>query len=280
MEETQQQTLEKYKEAVSVGLGLLDSHFEEVVLLESSDSDEETSDRFACFTGRGKNSNSFNSNPALVLRAKTQYTKPLPLIIGSAEWWADDNVGLGEFQENEDSEPEVTPSDSEPNVTRPQVEKRLIVRLICQFPFKFLIHSLQRTLSSSSASSIEEEVPRMKKPNIPAIITIPALDEPPVLPTNDEDETEDIFKPVDDLFSYAQERSLFGAKMFESPGDIFPTAPKPEPKTEDLFAKEVVSDPLASNAVQSKPANNRVSVNFFKLHARKKSFKKGQKMNK
>lgn len=112
MEETQQQTLEKYKEAVSIGLNILDSHFEEVVLLESSDSDDETSD----------------SNPALVLRPKTRYTKPLPLTIGSAEWWADDNVGLGEFQENEDSEPELTLSNSEPDVVhQSQVEKRLIV---------------------------------------------------------------------------------------------------------------------------------------------------------
>lgn len=43
----------KYKEAVAVGLGLLDSHFEQVEVLESSDSDEEPSHRYvliaSCF---------------------------------------------------------------------------------------------------------------------------------------------------------------------------------------------------------------------------------------
>lgn len=67
-------------------------------------------------------------------RPKSQYTKPLPLVIGSAEWWADDSVGLGDYQENEDTEPEPSLSEeSEADVTRPELHKRL--RVSCRFNF-------------------------------------------------------------------------------------------------------------------------------------------------
>lgn len=97
------------------------------------------------------------------------------------------------------------------------------------------------------------------------------MDEPPVLPTNDEDDTEDMFKPVDDLFGYVREQSLFGQKkqnMFDSHNDdLFPPVYKPEPKTveslpkqkEDLFANED-DDP---NSVKPKPVINKVKKSLF-----------------
>jgi len=65
---------------------------------------------------------------------KTPYTNPLPLLIGSAEWWADDNVGLGEFVENVDSEPDLSDSESDP--LRPDIETHIKV---CLFSFLHLI---------------------------------------------------------------------------------------------------------------------------------------------
>lgn len=66
-------------------------------------------------------------NGALVWRPKNPYSsKRFPLLIGSAEWWADDNVGLGDYEENIDSERVLSESDSDMEAER-NVEKRIRV---------------------------------------------------------------------------------------------------------------------------------------------------------
>lgn len=50
----------------------------------------------------------------MIWKPKNPYAgKKFPLLIGSAEWWEDDKVGLGEFDENTVEEKEITDSDTD-----------------------------------------------------------------------------------------------------------------------------------------------------------------------
>ncbi|KAK6620767.1 hypothetical protein RUM43_011062 [Polyplax serrata] len=101
-EEKERLLLLQYKEAVDIGIKLLDTHFQEVEVPPNSDSDDEDEEDMT------------TRNVSVIWKPKNPYAgKKFPLLIGSVEWWEDDKVGLGEFDENTVEEKEITDSDTD-----------------------------------------------------------------------------------------------------------------------------------------------------------------------
>ncbi|KAK7793909.1 hypothetical protein R5R35_011843 [Gryllus longicercus] len=141
--EQEAEVFQNVKQALHMGLALLDTHFE-AVEVPASDSEEEESS-----TSVGR----------LVLKPKNPYlSRPLPYLIGSKEFMEDDKVGLGEISSDTEESPDqnvVQSSESDDEMEQDE----LIVS-----PKRTAALSLSDSENSEPESDRSDSIVKQKKP--------------------------------------------------------------------------------------------------------------------